>query len=199
MIASSMFSFVRVFHLFLNLRLGLHALAALPFAYLAWHVWQGSLGVDPAEALLHQSGVWSLRLLCITLVLTPLRQMGWRPALRYRRLLGLWSFFYACLHLMVYLLAYQEWTLAAWIDAWVKRPFMVFGASAWSILFVLAVTSLPVAMRRLGGRWLVWHRFVYIALVAVLVHYFLAVKADVTLPVVYALLALFLLLWRFRL
>ena len=149
-------------------------LCLLPFAWLAYAAFADALGANPAEALLRSTGDWTLRFLCLVLAITPLRQMLNLPVLaRFRRMLGLYVFFYACLHLLCY--AWFDMGLE-WADIVAdipKRPFILVGFAAWAILLVLAVTSPKFMLRALGGkRWQWLHRAVYaVALLAVL-HFF---------------------------
>ena len=149
-------------------------LCLLPFAWLAYAAFADALGANPAEALLRSTGDWTLRFLCLVLAITPLRQMLNLPVLaRFRRMLGLYVFFYACLHLLCY--AWFDMGLE-WADIVAdipKRPFILVGFAAWAILLVLAVTSPKFMLRALGGRRWQWlHRAVYaVALLAVL-HFF---------------------------
>ena len=149
-------------------------LCLLPFAWLAYAAFADALGANPAEALLRSTGDWTLRFLCLVLAITPLRQMLSLPVLaRFRRMLGLYVFFYACLHLLCY--AWFDMGLE-WADIVAdipKRPFILVGFAAWAILLVLAATSPKFMLRALGGkRWQWLHRAVYaVALLAVL-HFF---------------------------
>ncbi len=150
------------------------ALCLLPVAWLAWGAAAGGLGANPAEALIRGLGDWTLRLLCLTLAVTPLRVRARLPALaRYRRMLGLFTFFYACLHLLSY----------GWLDMGLqvadigrdilKRPFILVGFVGWLLLVPLAATSFNRAVRALGARqWLALHRLVYAIAPLALLHFF---------------------------
>ena len=150
------------------------ALCLLPVAWLAWGAAAGGLGANPAEALIRGLGDWTLRLLCLTLAGTPLRVRARLPALaRYRRMLGLFTFFYACLHLLSY----------GWLDMGLqvadighdilKRPFILVGFVGWLLLVPLAATSFNRAVRALGARqWLALHRLVYAIAPLALLHFF---------------------------
>ncbi len=160
-----------------------------PLAHLAHGAAFGSLGPNPIEAVTHGTGDWTLRFLLLTLALTPLRVLtGWGGFARFKRMLGLFAFFYAALHLLTYL----------WLDkffAWpeiardiVKRPFITAGMVGFAILLPLAVTSTAGMIRRLGGRaWKRLHRLAYLAALAGVVHYWWLVKADVSRPRIYAI------------
>jgi sulfoxide reductase heme-binding subunit YedZ len=180
-----------------------HALALLPLALLVQGVRGDSLGADPVAAITHATGEWALRLLLLGLALTPLRRLlGQAWPLRFRRLVGLYAFFYACLHLATYLVldlgAYWQQVFA---DI-VKRPYITVGFAAWLLLLPLALTSTRWAMRRLGRRWGLLHRAVYAAAALAVLHFLWLVKSDLREPGVYAaILALLLglrLYWRLR-
>jgi sulfoxide reductase heme-binding subunit YedZ len=180
-----------------------HALALMPLALLVHGVRSDSLGADPVAAITHGTGEWALRLLLLGLALTPLRRLlGQAWPLRFRRLVGLYAFFYACLHLATYLVldlgAYWQQVFA---DI-VKRPYITVGFAAWLLLVPLALTSTRWAMRRLGRRWGLLHRAVYAAAALAVLHFLWLVKSDLREPGVYAaILALLLglrLYWRLR-
>ena len=175
----------------------LFLLCLLPLLLLLWDAVQQQLGANPVEALLHRSGDWSMRLLLMTLAITPLRKMsGWGWLLRFRRMLGLYAFFYALLHFTVYL----------WLDrglSWMEirvdileRPYITLGLVAFLILLALAVTSTRGMMRRLGKRWTLLHQWVYAAGLFGVIHYLWLVKADYREPGLYAAIFLFLMLFR---
>ena len=154
----------------------------------------GGLGANPIEFITRSTGTWSLVGLLVTLSVTPLRRLTGRADLiRYRRMLGLFAFFYACLHFVTYVWLDQFFEPAAIAKDIVKRPFITVGFSAFMLLIPLAATSTHVMMRRLGRRWQQLHRLVYpIALLGV-IHYLWLVKKDMTEPLIYgAVLALLL-------
>lgn len=162
----------------------LFILCLLPLAALFWLDW----GANPVETLTHHTGRWTLRLLLLTLAVTPLRRLsGWNWLLRYRRMLGLFAFFYALLHFGVYLVFDHFFDLHAIAEDVVKRPYITVGLAALLLLLPLAATSTNGMIRRLGGRrWRRLHRLVYaIGLLAVL-HYLWLVKADLEKPLIYA-------------
>jgi methionine sulfoxide reductase heme-binding subunit len=167
----------------------LFLLCLLPAANLALGAWQDTLGANPIEAITRGLGDWTLRLLLITLAITPLRRLtGQSWLIRLRRMLGLFAFFYASLHLASYLWFDQffDWT-AIGLDI-VKRPFITAGMLAFVLLVPLAVTSNNAMIRRLGGRrWQRLHRLIYpLAMIAV-VHYTWMVKVDVRQPMIYGI------------
>ncbi len=175
-------------------------LCLLPAAWLAAGVFMDALGPNPVEHLLRSTGDWTLRLLCLTLAVTPVRvQCGWPWLAPYRRLLGLWTFFYACLHGVGYAWLDMEWAAdAIWRDL-AKRPFILVGFAAWAILCSLALTSPRGVVRWMGGRrWQRLHRLVYGAAVLSLLHFYWmrAAKNNLTEVAVYAALMGLLLAWR---
>lgn len=177
-------------------------LCLAPLASLVWGVVANTLGANPAEALIRGLGEWTLRLLCLTLAITPLRQALGLPALaRWRRMLGLFAFFYGCLHLLAY----------AWLDMGLdpgeiardiaKRPFILMGFLAWALMIPLAATSFNRAIRALGGaRWQALHRLVYVLVLIGLAHFIWlrAGKNNFAEPAVYGAVLALLLGWRLR-
>ena len=173
-----------------------------PLTSLVWDAAHDALGANPIEAMTRGLGDWTLNLLLITLTVTPLRRLtGWNWLLRLRRMLGLYTFFYACLHVTSYVWLDQffDWTAIA--KDIVKRPFITAGFVAFSLMVPLAVTSNNAMVRRLGGRrWQALHRSVYLIAVLGVLHYSWMVKRDLALPLVYAAIAFVLLgaraVWR---
>ena len=161
-------------------------LCLLPLALLAWDTAQGTLGPDPVAALEHRSGLWALRLLLLTLAVTPLRRFtGWHKAVRFRRLLGLFAFFYASVHLTIYVVVDLGGFWSQLFEEIVKRPYITVGFAAWLMLVPLAVTSTQGMMRRLGRRWQLLHRLVYPAALCGTLHFLWLVKADHREPAMY--------------
>lgn len=182
----------------------LFILCLLPGAHYALGLWRDTLGANPVEAFTRGLGDWALRLLLVTLAVTPLRRLtGWAWLLKLRRMLGLFVFFYACLHLVAYLWFDQSFAWAEIGRDILKRPFITVGVLTFLLLVPLAATSSNAMIRRLGGRrWQSLHRLIYpLAMLAVL-HYTWMVKIDVTQPALYgvALAALLGLRawWRFE-
>ena len=172
-------------------------LCLLPLGLLAADALRGALGANPVEALEHRTGDWALRLLLLTLALTPLRRLGgWQWPLRRRRMLGLFAFFYASVHLVVYVVVDQFLDLAAVWEDILERPYVLAGSLAWLLLLPLALTSTRAAMRRLGRRWKRLHRLVYAAAGLAVLHYLWLVKADLREPLLYAAVLVLLLLLR---
>jgi methionine sulfoxide reductase heme-binding subunit len=155
------------------------------------------LGADPQNTLERALGLWALRFLILALAITPLRRLGGPNLIRYRRAVGLLGFYYAALHLSVYLLLDQGLDFAAiWADI-VKRPYITVGMLAFTILVPLAVTSNTAMIRRLGGgAWQRLHRLVYVATAAAAVHFVMLVKAWPPEPLIYAGIVALLLLFR---
>jgi sulfoxide reductase heme-binding subunit YedZ len=176
-----------------------------PAAWLVAAAVNGWLSVNPLGDVTNETGVWTLRFLCVTLAVTPLRRItGWNGAIRFRRMLGLFAFFYGSLHLLTYLVADRlaGLDLANGVIAWqtmsalaratatdvLKRPFITVGFGAWLTMLPLAITSTAGMIRRLGGRrWQLLHRLTYAAAAAAVLHYWWLVKADVRRPELYAL------------
>lgn len=170
----------------------------LPFGWLLTQALLGNLGANPIEAVIRYLGDWALRLLLLTLAATPLRLLtGWGWPVRLRRLLGLFAFCYAVLHLLAYTVLdqYFDWT-AIWEDI-VERPFITTGMLALLLLLPLALTSNRTAQRRLGRRWKQLHRLIYPAAILAVVHFTLMVKADLREPLIYGAILTLLLGLRF--
>ena len=177
------------------------ALCLLPFALLAWDVYRQTLGPDPVAVLEHRSGDWALRLLLATLAVTPLRRItGVAALLRFRRMLGLFAFFYASLHLTIYLVIDLGGFWRQLFGEIVKRPYITVGFLAWLMLVPLALTSTRGMMRRLGRHWSRLHRLVYVIGLCAVLHYLWLVKSGqkiaVREPLVY--FAIYLGLMAFR-
>ncbi len=173
-------------------------LCLVPFGGLVWRIIKSELGANPVEFLQHATGDWTLRFLVFTLCITPFRKLFKLPDLiRFRRMLGLFAFFYVCLHFLTYLGPDQSFDLSAmWKDV-AKRPFITVGFAAFVSLIPLAITSTAGWIRRLGGkRWQMLHRSIYFAAVCGVIHYYWLVKSDVRKPLFYGALVALLLLWR---
>jgi methionine sulfoxide reductase heme-binding subunit len=173
-------------------------LCLVPLGVLAWRALTANLGANPVEFIQHTTGDWTLRFLVFTLCITPFRKILKLPELiRFRRMLGLFAFFYACLHFLTYLGPDQSFDLAAmWKDV-AKRPFITVGFTAFVLLIPLALTSTAGWIRRLGGRRWQWlHRLIYISAICGVIHYYWLVKSAVLRPLIYAAIVAVLLLWR---
>ena len=170
----------------------------MPFGDLVWRIIKSDLGANPVEYLQHATGDWTIRFLVFTLSITPFRKLLRLPDLiRFRRMLGLFAFFYVSLHFLTYLGPDQSFDLSAmWKDV-AKRPFITVGFAAFVLLIPLAITSTTGWIRRLGGkRWQLLHRSIYVAAVCGVIHYYWLVKSDVRKPLFYGALVGILLLWR---
>lgn len=168
-----------------------------PLGWLLLQAMQNQLGANPVEVLTHESGLWGLYFLLLSLLITPLRRLGlpgW--LLKLRRLLGLFAFFYASLHLVIYLWLDQFFNLASIFEDILKRPYITLGFSAWLLLLPLAVTSNRASIRRLGRYWQKLHRLVYPAALLVMFHFIWLVKADYSEPLAYLAILLVLLALR---
>ncbi len=182
--------------LFASIKGLLFLICLLPLAQLLWHALAGQ-AVNPIEDLTRGLGTWTLRFLLITLCVSPLRALG-APGwlLRLRRMLGLYAFFYACLHLLTYLWLDQFFDWAAIVRDIVKRPFITVGMLAFVLLLPLAITSTDGWIRRLKRNWGKLHRLVYVIAPLGVLHYLWLVKRDIQSPLIYAALLAVLLLWR---
>lgn len=172
----------------------------IPVLVIALRLSTGNAGANPAEYLQHATGDWTLRFLLFCLAITPLRKfLNLSELIRFRRMLGLFAFFYACLHFLTYIGPDQSFDLGGmWRDVQ-KRRFITVGFTAFVLLIPLAVTSTKGWIGRLGGkRWQRLHRLVYVAAVCGVVHYYWLVKSDVRKPVFYGVILGILLLWRLR-
>ena len=161
-------------------------MSLLPLAWIGWLAWQGELGANPVETLSHRTGDWSLRFLLLTLAITPARRLtGWNRLQQFRRMLGLFAFFYVSLHLAVYLIFDQFFDWSAIAADVVKRPYLTVGFAAFLLLIPLAITSTRGMMKRLGKNWQRLHRLVYLIAVLGVLHYAWLVKADLSEPLLY--------------
>jgi len=159
----------------------------------------GHLGPDPAESLMLTTGKWSLRLLALTLLVSPLRRWtGWAGVMKLRRMLGLYAFFYACIHFSVFLQFYIGWTGPVLTKELTERPYISAGFAAWLILLPLALTSTRRMRRRLGAFWTRLHRQVYAAAVIACLHLLWQVRSDIGEALAYVLVFALLLGWRVR-
>ena len=178
--------------------------AAAPGAWLAWQLWlavhflPNGLGSEPVKRLEHATGELAIRFLALTLAVTPLRALtGWNAVAPYRRMLGLFAFWYASLHLAVFAGLDLELQLGEVAGEIAKRPFITVGFLAWLLLVPLALTSTAGAIRRLGGRrWRGLHRLTYAVAGLALVHYWWGQKKDVTEPALWVGVFALLLGWR---
>lgn len=179
----------------------------IPFDMLLWRAFHNGLvgfpnnmdfGANPIEFITHATGDWTIRFLVITLAITPLRKILRLPQLiRFRRMLGLFAFFYACLHFSTWigLDKFFDWS-EMWKDV-LKRRFITVGFTAFVLMIPLAITSTAGMIRRLGGkRWQLLHRAIYASAILGVIHYYWLVKSDVRKPLLYGFLVVILLVWR---
>jgi sulfoxide reductase heme-binding subunit YedZ len=179
-------------------KIGVFALSLMPLTYLVVGLFINQLGPNPIETLTRSSGDWALRFLLITLTLTPLRWLtGWSHWLRFRRMLGLFTFFYACLHMLLYLGLDQFFDVTEiWLDI-VKRPFITIGFVCFMLLLPLAITSTNNMVKRLGGKaWQRLHQLVYPIAILGCLHFFMLTKADFREPIIYSFILFGLLTFR---
>jgi sulfoxide reductase heme-binding subunit YedZ len=175
-----------------------------PFVWLIYAAFTGGLSVNPLSDITNHTGIWTLRFVCITLAITPIRRLtGWHAIVRFRRMAGLFAFFYGCTHFLIYVIAdrFAGLDFPDGIVAWstvmnlarsisediYKRPFITIGFTALMCMVPLAVTSTAGMIRRLGGkRWQALHRLVFVTAVAGVIHYWWLVKIDIRPPMLYA-------------
>ena len=174
----------------------------MPLLHLVWLTGRDGLGANPAEYLIRATGDWTLRGLCLGLAITPVRvQWGWPELARFRRLLGLLTYLYACLHLICYVLFDMGLDLQEIAVDVLKRPFIGVGLCAWLLLSAMAATSFNRAVRWLGAaRWKALHRVVYAVAVLAVLHFWWmrAAKSNFNEVLVYALVLAALLVWRLQ-
>ena len=180
----------------------LFAVSLLPFAWLLYGALANTLGANPAEALLRSTGDWTLRFLCITLAITPLRVWIKQPALvRFRRMFGLFAFFYGCVHFLCYSWLDMGFVLGDIVRDIPKRPFVLVGSAALLLMLPLAATSFNAAIKKIGAaRWKLLHRAVYAVVMLGLLHFFWmrSAKNNFGEVAVYAVIVAILLGWRVR-
>ncbi|MGB4333886.1 MAG: protein-methionine-sulfoxide reductase heme-binding subunit MsrQ [Chromatiaceae bacterium] len=172
-------------------------LCLTPLALLVWRALSDGLGANPVEAIVHFTGSWALRLLLVTLAVTPLRCLSGQPWLiRFRRMLGLFAFFYALLHFAAYLILDRALVWEDIITDLTKRPYILVGFTALLLLVPLAVTSTRGWIKRLGRHWVTLHRIVYVIAILAVLHFLWLVKADTLEPLINAAVLAVLLAFR---
>jgi methionine sulfoxide reductase heme-binding subunit len=179
-------------------RVLLFSLCLVPFLNLLWRIYRNDLTANPIEFITHRTGDWTIRFLLIALAITPLRGMLNQPQLiRFRRMLGLFAFFYGCLHLGTWIWLDKSFdTREMWEDV-IKRRFITAGMTGLLLMAPLAVTSTAGWVRRLGFRkWQLLHRLIYLSALAGVIHYYWLVKSDTRLPLMYGGILAILLLYR---
>ncbi|HYW43465.1 MAG TPA: protein-methionine-sulfoxide reductase heme-binding subunit MsrQ [Bryobacteraceae bacterium] len=179
-------------------KIPLFLLCLAPLGWLGWRMYNQNLTANPTEFIQHFTGDWAIRLIVTTLAVTPLRKLLRLPDLvRFRRMIGLFAFFYGCLHFLTYLWLDKLFDLHDIVKDVGKRPFITAGFAAFVSMAPLALTSTQGWIRRLGGkRWQRLHRLIYFGAIAAVVHYYWLVKSDIRLPVLYGTLVAVLLAWR---
>jgi sulfoxide reductase heme-binding subunit YedZ len=169
------------------LKVGVFGACLMPLAVLAGQALTHNLGANPIDEVTDQTGIWTLRLLLITLAVTPARRLtGWNRLIQLRRMLGLFAFFYGSLHFLTYIWLDQFFVIEDIIADVMERPFITVGFASFTLLIPLAVTSTTAMIKRLGGKW--WqrlHRLVYAIAIGGVVHYLWLVKADIQQPLLY--------------
>ena len=163
--------------------------ALIPLALLLIDAYRGRLGANPIEFFLRTTGVLTLVFLLITLSVTPLRKIsGWNSLIKYRRMLGLFAFFYGCLHLVTYSIFDKSLGLGAIVDDVAQRPFIAVGMTAFVMMIPLAVTSTNGMVKRLGGKnWARLHKLTYVAAILGVIHFWMIVKSDIFYPALFGL------------
>jgi sulfoxide reductase heme-binding subunit YedZ len=176
----------------------LFVIGLIPMSWLIIGLFTNQLGVNPIETLIRDSGIWALRFLLITLAVTPIRWLtGWNQLIAFRRMLGLYAFFYATIHMLMYLGLDQFFEVSEIIKDIIKRPFITVGFVSFILLIPLAVTSTNKMMKRLGGKnWKRLHKISYFIAVAACLHFYMLARADKSEPLVYIVIISFLLLVR---
>ena len=185
------------------IKIPIFLLCLVPVALLVQGMLTGALGVNPAETVQLQTGRWALKFLLISLAITPLRRLtGWNVVIQYRRMLGLFAFFYAAQHFLSYWAFDLNFSFAAMVGDMLKRPFIALGSASFLMLVPLAITSTKGWIRRLGKKWALLHRLVYVAAICAVIHFAWKVKVFTGDPVWYAgaltLLLMFRVIWAIR-
>ncbi|MDI9408293.1 MAG: protein-methionine-sulfoxide reductase heme-binding subunit MsrQ [Candidatus Pacebacteria bacterium] len=173
-------------------------LCLIPLGLLIWRVLTDRIFGDVINVMIRDVGLWGMRFLLLSLAITPIRKLsGWRFLASFRRMIGLYGFFYICLHLLMYVVLERSSDMAEiWADI-VKRPYITFGMASFVVLIPLAATSVNWMIKKMGGRnWQRLHRAVYYAMIAAVVHYYLLAKADKSQPIIYGSILAILLLYR---
>ncbi len=170
-----------------------------PVFWACWRAWNQDLTANPIEYITHFTGDWTIRFIVFALAITPLRKLLNQPQLiRYRRMIGLFAFFYGFLHFMTWLWLDKFFDVNEMVKDVVKRPFITAGFTAFILMVPLAVTSTAGWIRRMGGkRWNAMHKLIYVTAIAGVIHYYWLVKSDIRLPLLYGSLVALELLYRF--
>ncbi|MFK7976294.1 MAG: sulfite oxidase heme-binding subunit YedZ [Halioglobus sp.] len=158
-----------------------------------------TLGPDPAERVMHVTGEWSLRMLVLTLLMSPLRSWtGKAVFFKLRRMLGLYAFFYATMHLVSFLQFFTGWSSSTLLEELIERPYITAGFAGWLMMLPLAATSTRSMQRRLGRSWLTLHRLIYPGAIAACLHLIWQARSDIGEALVYSVVVALLLVWRLR-
>lgn len=170
----------------------------VPLALLVWDQSHNRLGANPQNFLILTTGMMALIFLILTMAVTPARKvLGWNWAIQFRRMLGLYAFFYACLHFLCFFSLDRGFSVSGTLAEVLKRKYIWFGMTALLVMVPLAITSTNGMIKRLGGkRWRALHRLAYVAAIAGVIHFYMQVKADVRKPLVFATVLAVLLGWR---
>jgi len=171
---------------------------AVPAALLGWDAWHHQLGANPVNFAILTTGILALTFLLLTLAVTPLRKItGLNWIIFSRRTLGLYAFFYASLHFLIFFFQDRQGSISSTLSEMIKRKYLIVGGIALLVMVPLAVTSTNAMIKRLGGkRWRALHRLAYVAAIAGVIHYYMQVKADVRQPLAFAAVLTVLLGWR---
>src|SRR5215469_3060253 len=171
---------------------------AVPLAILAWDAWHHQLGANPQNFAILTTGMMTLIFLILTMAVTPLRKItGWNWLANMRRMLGLYAFFYACAHFLLFFWLDRGFSVSSTLTEMLKRKYLIFGSIALIVMIPLAVTSTNAMIKRLGGkRWRALHRLAYVAAICGVIHYYMQVKADVRQPLAFAAILAVLLGYR---
>jgi methionine sulfoxide reductase heme-binding subunit len=165
------------------LRAALFVAALVPFGLLVWGFYTNDLTANPGDYITDQTGTWILGTLFASLAITPLRKLtGWNDLIKLRRMLGLFAFFYAVLHLLTWIVFVHYFEVSFMVEDVFKRPFITVGMTVFVMLFLLAITSNRWSIRKLGRKWATLHRLAYFAAIGGVIHFWWLVKADITLP-----------------
>jgi sulfoxide reductase heme-binding subunit YedZ len=170
----------------------------VPLALLVWDQSHNRLGANPQNFLILTTGMMALIFLILTMAVTPARKvLGWNWAIQFRRMLGLYAFFYACLHFLCFFSLDRGFSVSGTLAEMLKRKYLIVGGTALLVMVPLAITSTNGMIKRLGGkRWRALHRLAYVAAIAGVIHFYMQVKADVRKPLVFATVLAVLLGWR---
>jgi methionine sulfoxide reductase heme-binding subunit len=179
------------------LKAAIFAACLFPLGQLLYYGWTDNLSANPIEFITRFTGSWALLGLLVTLAVTPLRRItGWNEAVKFRRMLGLFAFFYALLHFSTYVVLDHFFDFQAIVKDIIKRPYVTAGFTGFVVMIPLAITSTARMIRRLGRRWQTLHRLVYVAAIAGVIHFYWLVKADIRRPVQYGTVLAILLGYR---